>query len=185
MVYRSRVRPFRMYRIYSVLLLTALVAAKSHLNYPLTFDTNSKAIVGNRNVASQNYRLPDYAIPESYTLALTPNLDEKSEKAFTFAGVVNINFQLTSDQQSITIHSRGLELQTEDIKILDAATPTKNYKLSVQFNEDLDFVYLKAVDNATIPKGDYILEIKYTGKLNDDLRGFYRSSYTNDKGEKV
>ena len=35
----------------------------------------------------------------------------------------------------------------------------------------------------TLPKGNATLELKFTGELNDKMKGFYRSKYTTQAGE--
>jgi puromycin-sensitive aminopeptidase len=50
------------------------------------------------------------------------------------------------------------------------------------FDEELERVMLSL--STELPVGPARIEISFTGTLNDDLRGFYRSTYTTDEGVK-
>jgi aminopeptidase N len=115
------------------------------------------------SIAAPAQRLPRTAIPEHYDLHLTPDFDTD-----TFAGQVSIRVRLDEPAQSITLNSAEIELHEVTIASGGSAQPA---------TVALD----AAAETATlsVPKpiaaGSAVIDIKYAGRLNDQLRGFYLS----------
>src|SRR5690349_22120482 len=108
-------------------------------------------------------RLPDSAVPSHYKISLTPDL-----KAATFDGDESIDVQVSKPTTQPT-------LNPADIKFGDV-TSTSGGKLQtakVTTDEKAEMATL-AVDNQ-IPAGPAQIHIKFTGILNDKLKGFYLS----------
>ena len=113
--------------------------------------------------AAPAQRLPHTAIPEHYDLHLTPDFATD-----TFAGQVSIRVRLREPVQSITLNSAEIDFHEVTISSrgsahrptvgLDAATETATLNLP-----------------SPIAAGPAVINIKYTGRLNDQLRGFYLS----------
>ncbi len=104
-------------------------------------------------------RLPAGAVPQHYTLALTPDL-----KAATFTGDETIAVQLAAPSNTITLNAAEITFQS-----VTAGGQT------AQVSED------KGKEQATftfpqpLPAGQAQLHIRYAGILNGQLRGFYLS----------
>lgn len=108
-------------------------------------------------------RLPDNVVPESYDLKFTPDLANA-----TFAGEETIHVHLQKAATTITLNSAEIEFKEVWIGSADfkqAAAVTTDEK-----NEMATFT----VPN-TIPAGAAEIHIRFTGILNDKLRGFYLS----------
>lgn len=129
--------------------------------------------------AIANYHLPDNAVPVHYDIEVILHIEEDN---FTFDGKSNIILEIRRATQNLSLHALDLTID-ETATLLDSNdiiiyTPTThNYDneteiLTLQFDEEL-------------PPGIYSLNIQYVGILNDDLHGFFRTSYTNENGEKV
>ncbi len=104
-------------------------------------------------------RLPGGVHPEHYSLALTPDL-----KAATFTGDETID--LTLDAPSATITLNAIE-----IKFLSVTSGSQTAQIALDpEKEQATFTFPQA-----LPAGKVSLAIKYTGILNDKLRGFYLS----------
>ena len=56
--------------------------------------------------------------------------------------------------------------------------------LKQQFDLENQY-YIATTGQAMKPGSTYILSMNYQGFLNEDLKGFYRSSYTNKDGKTV
>jgi aminopeptidase N len=113
--------------------------------------------------AASAQRLPTNVIPDSYDLTFTPNL----EKA-TFSGEETIHVRLLKPAKTITLNSAEIEFQ--EVKITAGSF---HMVVPVTLDEKSD----QATFNVPVelPARDYFIHIKYTGILNDKLRGFYLS----------
>jgi aminopeptidase N len=108
-------------------------------------------------------RLPTNVIPDSYDLTFTPNL----EKA-TFTGEETIHVRLLKPAKTITLNSAEIEFQ--EVKITAGSF---HMVVPVTLDEKSDQVTFNVP--VELPARDYFIHIKYTGILNDKLRGFYLS----------
>ncbi len=134
----------------------------------------------------QAQRLPGTVHPVHYGLILTPDL-----KAATFRGEETVDVILDAPSKTITLNA--VEINFEEVKAYSLPVATYDYgKLGSQPTA-LDAVESdkhpqtatttldKAKDQATftfgteLPAGKVTLAIRYTGILNDKLRGFYLS----------
>ncbi len=116
------------------------------------------------------HRLPTHVKPERYEVMLKPDL-----KNFTFEGEETIYLTLEKSIKEITLHSA-------EIKIKSAEWVHKSQEVwagKIKYNlktETATFSFKKSLE-----KGKGELRLKFTGILNDKMRGFYRSKYGEDK----
>src|SRR5271163_4551685 len=111
-------------------------------------------------------RLSQVAIPQHYSLALTPNL-----KDATFAGSETIDLTLAQPVESITLNAA-------EIKFDSVATTVNGRELKATVTTDEAKQQATLAFDQTIPAGKLALKIEYTGILNNELRGFYLSKTT-------
>jgi aminopeptidase N len=108
-------------------------------------------------------RLPTTVVPTHYTLALTPDL-----KTATFSGVESIDVNIAEPTQSITLNA--IEIKFESVEIYPNG-PQQTGTVSLdQEKQQATFTFPK-----TISAGNATIKIRYTGILNNELRGFYLS----------
>ena len=113
--------------------------------------TESKAVMLPRNIK-----------PENYYIELTPDLEK-----FTFTGEVSIKIQILQQSSDITLNASELDIHE--------CTLTRESGLnSKPINTNLDdkaetVTFEFAEPNKT---GPATLKIRFTGELNDRLRGF-------------
>src|SRR5580698_1206160 len=108
-------------------------------------------------------RLPENVVPDSYDLKFEPDL-----ASATFSGDETIHVHLQKGATAIVLNSAEIEFKEVWIGSADfkqAASATKDDK-----NETATFTVPTAV-----PAGPVDIHIKFTGILNDKLRGFYLS----------
>ena len=122
--------------------------------------------------ASEAVVLPSSVIPQKYTLKLQPNFED-----FTFQGEETIDVQISESTSVILLNSSDIEIQSAAL-VRDGVTTIAS-----------GIAHDQPVETATISFGHPLstgvaqLTIKFTGILNDKLRGFYRSQYTTAQGE--
>jgi aminopeptidase N len=112
-------------------------------------------------------RLPRAAIPEHYDIHLSPDFATD-----TFAGRVTIRVHLTAPAQSITLNSA--EIDFHDVSITAGGT---SQVASVTLDPRTDTATFTVPQ--IVPAGAAAIAIRYTGQLNDQLRGFYLSRANN------
>lgn len=108
-------------------------------------------------------RLAQTVVPEHYTLKLTPDL-----KSATFTGVENIDVQVKQPVSAITLNAAEITFSSVTAKI-DGQPATAEVALD-SGKQQATFNFGK-----TIPAGPLTLHIRYSGILNNELRGFYLS----------
>ena len=108
-------------------------------------------------------RLPTNVIPWQYSLEFTPDL-----KAATYSGFEVIDVSIKEPTSAITLNA--IELKFQSVNIIYQHGMQKG---SVSLDPGKQQATLTFPN--TIPAGDAILRIRFTGILNNELRGFYLS----------
>ena len=119
------------------------------------------------------YRLPGNVLPLKYSVTLDPDLND-----FTFTGEETVDIRVTETTNRIAVNA--VELQISDVQLTledGASLPAHDIALD-EDSETATFTF-----GRNIPPGNAALRIHFTGILNDQLRGFYRSQYTNPEGQ--
>src|SRR5919106_3027842 len=117
--------------------------------------------------------LPAEIRPVKYQVSLSPNLT-----AFTFAGEETIEIEVSQPTSQIVLNAAELEIQEAYLLRDGQRLPAQAIALDAeQETATLTFA-------APLPTGTMQLFMRFTGILNDKLRGFYRSEYTLPDGTK-
>jgi puromycin-sensitive aminopeptidase len=119
----------------------------------------------------ERYRLPRSVVPSRYDLTLTPDL-----ASATYDGTASIAVTVAEPVDRITLNAIELEidggtLTSQGGRALDIAV--------VEFDEELQRATLILPEIAA--PGPWTLSLAFRGVLNDQLHGFYRSTYTDDE----
>jgi puromycin-sensitive aminopeptidase len=122
--------------------------------------------------ASEPFRLPRTIEPEIYHIEIEPDI-----ATATFSGTVRIDAIVHDTADQIVLN--GAELAISDVEVLTADGMT--VLCSVHFNDELEQVTFQPAD--LLPPGPCTISCRFSGTLNDKLRGFYRSTYTGLDGE--
>ncbi|KYQ89958.1 puromycin-sensitive aminopeptidase-like protein [Tieghemostelium lacteum] len=131
----------------------------SHLDSKKMTGTDQKYLVDK----DDRLILPENIVPKVYDLHLTPDLVK-----FTFEGLVDIHLDVVKASKVLVIHSIELKLHSATIQ---------GQQATIEYYEPEEVAILTFDKEVTVGK-DQVLSIKYTGTLNDKLKGFYRSKYT-------
>ncbi|XP_053604252.1 aminopeptidase N [Plodia interpunctella] len=116
-------------------------------------------------------RLPTNIKPEKYYIKLTPYIYEGN---FTFDGETSIVLTVKNDTQQITFH--GVELTFKNIEVFDKSEG-KALKVTRRTEDVARQFHVVSVAETMKAGQQYVLNITFVGILNDNLHGFYRSSY--------
>src|SRR5258705_2294935 len=106
-------------------------------------------------------RLPELAVPENYQISVAPDFDKDN-----FTGEETIQIRVLKATPEIVLNSVQIDFQ--DVTVVSAGA-TQTAKVS--FEKQQEMVTL-SFDTALQP-GPATIHIKYTGILNDELRGLY------------
>jgi puromycin-sensitive aminopeptidase len=112
------------------------------------------------------YRLPRHTAPSRYDLVLEPDLD-----AATFRGRVEI--ALATSELAETLVLNAIELEIGAVAVDGEPAPW-------QLEESTERLFV--TPSAGVAVGEHRLTIEFAGKLNDRLRGWYRSTYRDAEG---
>jgi puromycin-sensitive aminopeptidase len=128
----------------------------------------------------QTYRLPRHARPHRYDLELRPDLS-----AATFEGRVVIEVELLEESDRLVVNALELDLLRVRLEPPGGEVGTSGSDQpplvpTVSFDEPNQMVILSF--DRPLPAGMHRLTIEFTGTLNDQLRGFYRSTFRDLEG---
>ncbi|XP_062381418.1 aminopeptidase Ey-like [Sardina pilchardus] len=133
------------------------------------------------------YRLPDSLKPHQYNITLWPRLAKNEHGKYIFTGHSTVSFECVKETDLILIHSKRLELNKSNghhatLTGLGGAVAPTIKATGLQVTTE----YLVIQLNGKLEAGkSYQLYTSFTGELADDLRGFYRSEYSEETGLKV
>jgi aminopeptidase N len=108
-------------------------------------------------------RLPENAVPDSYDLKFEPDLGSA-----TFAGDETIHVHLEKATTSIVLNSAEIEFK-------EAWVGTADFKQAAAVSKDEKNETATLTVPSAVPAGPAEIHIRFTGILNDRLRGFYLS----------
>lgn len=149
-------------------------------------------------------KLPDTFSPVWYNLTLKINLpgyvDIPKDKEFTTEGKLLVKIKALKESDEIVLNARSLKFpeKTDGIKIMKDGGNQNDDTMSlidearskreasdvqkIWTNETLEKVFIKL--NRKIPSGEeFVLELPYSGMIDDSLEGFFRSKYTTKSGQ--
>mmetsp|Transcript_71782 Transcript_71782/g.181103 ORF Transcript_71782/g.181103 Transcript_71782/m.181103 type:complete len:897 (+) Transcript_71782:97-2787(+) len=124
--------------------------------------------------------LPDAVLPSRYSLWLAPDLER-----FIFDGKATIEVDVHEATNEVSLHAKELQFKTVSFKSAEEGASDVecvgiNLKLKAEGSKEdcaATFVFSKV-----LPVGKGTLVIEYTGILNNQMAGFYRSSYKDIHG---
>ena len=138
----------------------------------------------------RDIRLPRHLEPLLYTVDLVPFIDEGTN--FTTAGKMRMIATQAgiAGGQDVAEFSNKFVLHSKDIIIHEDTVSLRRFN---GFNEITGFEYdlereffVIHVKDSLFEEGSklyHLVNMTFTSFLNDELRGFYRSSYVNEEGE--
>jgi puromycin-sensitive aminopeptidase len=132
----------------------------------------SRPSTPNTTTDTDAFRLPRTAEPQNYRLELAPDVGSAA-----FSGTVSIDVVILEPVDHLVLNAAELAVSDVEIRTADGAL----VHCSVEFNDELEQVTFRAPSE--LPPGPCTVACRFTGALNDKLRGFYRSTFVDEAGE--
>ncbi|HET6794910.1 MAG TPA: M1 family metallopeptidase [Acidimicrobiales bacterium] len=120
---------------------------------------------------SSEHRLPRTVEPVRYALEIAPDLD-----GFVFDGTARVTVVVHEPTAEVVMNAA--ELDIKEATVTPAGGSPVGARLAL--DEENERVVI-GLDTALSP-GEHVVELRYTGVINDMLRGFYRSTFRTDDG---
>ncbi len=121
-----------------------------------------------------SYRLPRNVLPEHYALVLMPDLDHAA-----FDGEVIVDIRVVEPANEVVLNAAELDI----VEAHFAQDGQDDVPATVSYLADEEQAVL--VPARPLEPGAYSLFMRFSGQLNDLLRGFYRSKFKRDNGEEA
>lgn len=119
------------------------------------------------------YRLPRNVHPVRYDILIEPDLE-----AARFVGEVSIDAKVHASIDSVTLNAAELECTDATLRQGD-----RTVGADISFDPDTERMMLRPADGSRLEPGDLQIACTFAGVLNDQLRGFYRSTFVDEAGE--
>ncbi len=116
-------------------------------------------------------RLPNTVLPKNYDLHF--DLDFTN---FEFTGAQQLLIEVTETQSLLRLHCEDLEVHSLSLW---------SGEEQIQATHELSEGELHVRPDQPLKAGQYRLDLKFVGTLNDDLAGFYRSRYIDLRGNEA
>lgn len=155
--------------MFAISYLGFIICSIAGLTHGADFYRVGNLVETNSTNSTRVTRLPDTVIPRTYDLTITPDL-----KTFKFNGSVIIKVTVLKSTNEILLHSKHLEIDSVTFKSSNGSKLDTSYIL----DSKNDLLRISMKSGILANKTSWGIYIDYSGKLNDDMSGFYRSSYT-------
>lgn len=146
-------------------------ASWSRADVPHNNRHSKKPMTTSSPIASDPYRLPRHVIPTFYDLRIEPDLQSHS-----FTGHEIVTLTTTEPTTELLLNATELDVSAATLSGEGQASRTGTVRM------DDEHQRCHITFRSMIPPGTWKLRLAFRGTLNDKLRGFYRSSYKDDRG---
>lgn len=120
---------------------------------------------------STKFRLPRNTVPTKYSIRIRPNFE-----MFTFEGTESIEISVREVSNSIILNAAELSISS-----LSVTQGDRQFSCTSELDEANERVVISVAGELQL--GNATIEISFSGSLNDQLSGFYRSQFTTETGE--
>ena len=122
-------------------------------------------------MSTDPYRLPSSVIPSHYQLSIAPDLS-----TFHFSGTAVVTVMVHEPVRDIVLNAADLRIDTVTLVSADSG------ELEGRPTLDPDHERVIIGFDRELPVGEATMTVTYQGAINDELRGFYRSTFTDPDG---
>jgi len=126
------------------------------------------------DIAKGREVLPKNVKPLHYDLTLEPNFE-----TFKYEGTVIIDLDVVEDTTSISLNTIDIDIKETTVR---SGSHTVSSTPKVSYDEDTQVTKVDFDQKIAAGSKAQLIQ-KFTGTLNDNMAGFYRSSYKGENGE--
>ncbi|KPM33936.1 Aminopeptidase 2, mitochondrial [Neonectria ditissima] len=145
-----------------------------HCSYRRAMYRNgSDAPSASHDVSHGRQVLPKNVKPLHYDVTLEPNFE-----TFKYEGTVVIDFEVVEDTTSISLNTVDLDIHET---VVESSGATISSSPALSYNKDSQTTTITFDQTITAGQGARLTQ-RFTGTLNDEMAGFYRSSYKDEQG---
>ena len=117
-------------------------------------------------------RLPKSTYPNRYEIELDVDLDK-----FSYTGTQKVDLNVVETTNKIVLNSVGIEVTKAKVQNTE-----QDISLEVSYIEEDEKIVFESEE--VLSKGLYELYLEFNSEITNDLKGFYKSSYMSEGGEK-
>ncbi|XP_027211488.2 aminopeptidase N [Penaeus vannamei] len=125
-----------------------------------------------------NVRLPRSLKPMRYLVKLQPLINGN----FSILGYVEVEMEVLEPTSNITLHIADIITYNDTVKLKGMGNASAPGIKMHEYDNYREF-YIAHLDKELQQGEKYVLSMEFLGYLNDQLRGFYRSSYKDEDGK--
>ncbi|XP_015838559.2 aminopeptidase N isoform X1 [Tribolium castaneum] len=131
-------------------------------------------------VIINSYRLPTSVLPTNYKLQILSHLGGPNN--FDFEGKVTIQLTCHEPTHNITLHASNLTILDDQVTVRDvSSSKPKSLKVKIVELDPANEFLIVSLEEQLQKDHNYELFVPFKAVLDDGLKGFYRSSYTDEK----
>ncbi|GFO47453.1 aminopeptidase n [Plakobranchus ocellatus] len=134
--------------------------------------------------ANINMRLPDHVSPRHYDVELQPYMYSGNPEDFSYKGKVKMIVRCNKPSSNVTMHIDLIQVEPASVKFY-GETPMNSDPIyeSYEIDKIRQFIIVKLSHNMAVGRS-YIIEMSYSAKMPDDLKGVYYSKYSRNGQDK-
>ncbi|XP_047471492.1 aminopeptidase N-like [Penaeus chinensis] len=132
------------------------------------------------SMSEEDIRLPQSLRPLHYLIQLQPFINGN----FSIIGYMKVEVEVLDTTSDIILHMLDIVTKNDTVKVLTSGGLGQRQVGIMSQNYDPVRQFYVARTEEELTKGEtYTLQMEFLGYLNDQLRGFYRSTYKDNNGE--
>ncbi|XP_071539736.1 aminopeptidase N-like isoform X8 [Panulirus ornatus] len=126
-----------------------------------------------------NIRLPRALKPLHYMVKLQPFINGN----FSIQGFVQVRMVALQATSNLTLHIADIITKNDTIKLVPVDDPEgPGIGITQNLYDNERQFYIALLETELVEGKQYVLSMQFTGYLNDQLKGFYRSTYKDQDG---
>ncbi|XP_063590564.1 aminopeptidase N-like [Penaeus indicus] len=155
------------------------IQAHNSVERPLSTEELSRTPKSPEAISEVDTRLPTSLKPLRYRIRLQPFVNGN----FSIFGFLEVEMEVLETTYNITLHMLDIITKNDTVKVLGSGgVEQRQVGIKSQHYDPVRQFYVAQMEEALMKGERYTLQMEFLGYLNDQLRGFYRSTYKDVDG---